>query len=191
MTSKPIPQTSPTEPAGRFPEFPPRDDMQNPIHLHDPGYQAALRRHIGAPDTTIVLGEVPVGWNTSQRQGLRVPDLLVAFDVDRAAIIEMQEYAIEVQGKPPDFVLEVASPPPAGTTIPTNGRTTPPSAYPNTGGSTHSAAPSPRRGPGGGPADRRSVPVHQHRPGGRGALPGTQRGSEPGPLLGGRPVPLV
>ena len=109
MTSKPIPQTSPTEPAGRFPESP-RDDMQNPIHLHDPGCQAALRRHFGAPDTTIVLGEVPVGWNTSQRQGLRVPDLLVAFDVDRAAIIEMQGYAIEVQSKPPDFVLEVASP---------------------------------------------------------------------------------
>ena len=84
--------------------------MQNPINLHDPGCQAALRRHFGAPDTTIVLGEVPVGWNTSQRQGLRVPDLLVAFDVDRAAIIEMQGYAIEVQSKPPDFVLEVASP---------------------------------------------------------------------------------
>ena len=84
--------------------------MQNPIHLHDPGCQAALRRHFGAPDTTIVLGEVPVGWNTSQRQGLRVPDLLVAFDVDRAAIIEMQGYAIEVQSKPPNFVLEVASP---------------------------------------------------------------------------------
>jgi Uma2 family endonuclease len=61
------------------------------------------------PETTIVLGEVPVGWNVSQRQGLRVPDLLVAFDVNRFGIIEQRGYSIHQWGKPPDFVLEVAS----------------------------------------------------------------------------------
>jgi hypothetical protein len=84
--------------------------MQNPIHLHDPGYQAALRRHFGTPHTTIVLGEVPVGRNLGQRQGLRVPDLLIAFNVNPALFHEQNGYAISEQGKPPDFVLEVASP---------------------------------------------------------------------------------
>ena len=109
MTSRPVPQKPSTGPAGRFPEFPPRDDTQNPIHLHDQSHKAARRRHLGASDTTIVLGEVPVGRNVSQRQGLRIPDLLVAFGVDRAGIIDQRGYSIEQWGKPPDFVLEVAS----------------------------------------------------------------------------------
>ena len=50
-----------------------------------------------------------MGHDVSQRQGLRVPDLLVAFDVDRAGIIEQRGYSIEQWSKPPDFVLEVAS----------------------------------------------------------------------------------
>ena len=109
MTSRPVPPKPSTGLAGRFPEFPQRDDMQNPIHLHDQSHQAALRRHLGASDATIVLGEVPVGRNVSQRQGLRSPDLLVAFGVDRAGIIDQRGYSIEQWGKPPDFVLEVAS----------------------------------------------------------------------------------
>ena len=109
MTSKPISLTPPVSPVGQFPEYPPRDDMQNPIHLHDPGYQAALRRHFGASDTTIVMGAVPVARTASQRQGVRIPDLLIAFGVDRAGIIGQRGYAIEQQGKPPDFVLEIAS----------------------------------------------------------------------------------
>ncbi len=110
MTSEPVPQALSADLADKFPVFPPRDDMQNPIYLHDQGYQATLRRHFGVPDTTIVLGEVPVGWNPSQRRGLRVPDLLIAFNVDRAGIIARQGYAINDLGKPPDFVLEIASP---------------------------------------------------------------------------------
>ena len=110
MTSKPVLRTPGTQPAGQFPEFSPRDDMQNPIYLHDPGHQAALRRHFGVPDTTVILGEVPVGWNPGQRQGLLIPDLLAAFNVDRASVIARRGYAIEEQAKPPDFVLEIASP---------------------------------------------------------------------------------
>ena len=34
-------------PDGQFPDFPPRDDMQNPIHLYDPGYPTAVRRCLG------------------------------------------------------------------------------------------------------------------------------------------------
>ena len=104
------PPRTPVDPGdGRFPVFPPRGDMQNPIYLHDPGYQAALRRYFGSPETTIVLGEVPIGRDLSQRRGLRVPDLLVAFGVGRKRIITDRGYSIEHWGKPPDFVLEIAS----------------------------------------------------------------------------------
>ena len=124
MTSRPAPRkpsTAPTErftppprtpfdPGdGLFPVFPSRGDMQNPIYLHNPGYQATLRRHFGSPESTIVLGEVPVGRDLRQRRGLRVPDLLIAFGVNPDRIIADRGYSIEQWGKPPDFVLEIAS----------------------------------------------------------------------------------
>ena len=96
-------------PDGQFPDFPPRDDLQNTLYLNLPGYQAALAVHFGAADTTLVFSEIPLGWRTGQRAGLLVPDLLVAFDTDRAAAIEQNGYSIELRGKPPDFVLEIAS----------------------------------------------------------------------------------
>ena len=123
MTSKPKhqPSKSPAErfqppprkvlghPEGKFPVFSPRGDMQNPVYLYLPGHLAALARHFGSPDTTIVLGEVPVGWNVRRRRGLRIPDLTIAFNVDRAAVIDNNGYSIDDHSKPPDFVLEVAS----------------------------------------------------------------------------------
>ena len=93
----------------RFPEFPPRDDMNNVIYLYRPSYIYALELHMGDPETTIVMGEVPLGWRPGQRQGIRRPDLMIADNVKRPLIIEQWGYAIEQQGKPPDFVLEVAS----------------------------------------------------------------------------------
>ena len=109
MTSRQIQQTPAIRPEDRFPDFPPRDDMQNSLHLDDPGLQATLRRHFGSGDTLIVLSEVPVRWTPGQREGHRIPDLLVAFDVDRALEIEQNGYSIRDQGKPPDLVLEIAS----------------------------------------------------------------------------------
>ena len=94
----------------RFPEFPPRPDMQNLLYLHDQGHVPALKNHFGDLESTLVLGEVPVGWNTRQeRAGIRIPDLIVAFNIDRAQVVEQMGYSINEQGKPPDFVLEVAS----------------------------------------------------------------------------------
>ena len=55
------------------------------------------------------MGEVPVAWSAGQREGVRIPDLLIAFGVDRAGIIEQRGYAIDREGRPPDFALEVAS----------------------------------------------------------------------------------
>ena len=92
-----------------FPDFPPRDDMQNALHLYEDGHQAILRRHFGVNETTIILSEVPVRWTPSQRQGHRIPDFLIAFEVDRPMLVYQNGYSIQDQGKPPDFVLEVAS----------------------------------------------------------------------------------
>ena len=93
-----------------FPDFPPRADMMNTENIHDHGIQAALRLYLGSPETTVVLGEVPLYWRVrTGRAGVRTPDLLIAFHIRRALISRQKGYAIEEQGKPPDFVLEVAS----------------------------------------------------------------------------------
>ena len=92
-----------------FPDFPPRDDLQNALHLHRPSLQAALTEHLGNFDSTIVLSEIPVRWTPSQGRGHRIPDLLVAFDIDREQAEFQNGYSIRDLGKPPDFVLEVAS----------------------------------------------------------------------------------
>ena len=93
----------------QFPEFPPRYDMQNIDILHEIGYVATLKRHFGMRDTTLVYGELPIGNTLTIRLGLRIPDLIIAFDCDPARAIERQGYDIDEQGKPPDFVLEIAS----------------------------------------------------------------------------------
>ena len=73
----------------QLPGLPARGDMQNPIYLHRPTHIAALDIHYGNSDTTLVIGEVPVVWS--------------------AGIIEQRGYAIDREGKPPDFAVEVAS----------------------------------------------------------------------------------
>ena len=93
-----------------FPDYPPRDDMMNTRHLHDYGNQPALRLYLGRPDTTIVLGEVPIAGDIPRGGSrVRIPDLLVAFNVNAEQILNQKGYAIRQQGKAPDLVLEVAS----------------------------------------------------------------------------------
>ena len=110
-TTKPLVRPAPpaSASAAQFPEMPPRDDMQNIINLHRPGHITALTRHLGNPETTLVLGEIPLGWIPGEATGLLVPDLIVAFDVDPDAILAARGYAVFEREKPPDFVLEVAS----------------------------------------------------------------------------------
>ena len=109
MVGKTIPITETHTKLERFPEFPPRQDMNNPLYLYRPSYIYALELYMGDPDTTIVLGEVPLGWNPRQTRGILIPDLTIADNIDRSVIIEQWGYAISQQGKPPDFALEVAS----------------------------------------------------------------------------------
>ena len=92
-----------------FPEYPPRDDMQNPIYLHEPSHMRSIAIHFGRDETTLVLSEVPVSTSASIRREHRRPDLMVSFNCDRELLIRQKGYATRTQGKPPDFVLEVAS----------------------------------------------------------------------------------
>ena len=114
MTSKLSPQAAmgagrDTGALEKFPHFPPREDMENSIYLDEPASQAALTEHLGNYDAPIVLSEIPVRWTPNQPQGHRIPDLLVAFNINRDQAIHQKGYSILDQGKPPDFVLEVAS----------------------------------------------------------------------------------
>ena len=44
------------------------------------------------------------------RELIRVPDLLIAMNVDRALVVAEMGYSIDEHGKAPDFALEIASP---------------------------------------------------------------------------------
>ena len=65
--------------------------------------------HFGNYESTFVLSEVPVSPYATIRRENRKPDLIVTFDCDRDLLIRQKGYSILAQGKPPDFVLEVAS----------------------------------------------------------------------------------
>ena len=95
-----------------FPDPPERepDDMTNFNQTNVTGNTHHLVHHLGNIETTLVAGEhyisrVP----TTDMTGLRYPDLLIAFNVDPAAYYRSNAYIISEQGKPPDFVLEIAS----------------------------------------------------------------------------------
>ena len=93
-----------------FPDPPPPEDMNDYLFLTEPGYPPALVRHFGNRDTNIVMAGVYVSYALPESQeGLFYPDLLIAFDIDREAVIARKGYAIGEQGKPPDFVLEIGS----------------------------------------------------------------------------------
>lgn len=108
MTTRQASSTPQTEVAG-FVDRPKRENLQNVRYLHRPGLITALSRYLGNPDTTLVFGEIPVDWRPRQRSGQLYPDMIVAFDIDVRFVMAERGYAIEIMGKPPDFVLEVAS----------------------------------------------------------------------------------
>ena len=105
--------TAKTAKTFRFPDPPERepDDMTSFDHLAATGSVHHLMQHLGNPDTTLVAGEHYLSEIHRPRSmsGVRYPDLLIAFNVDPAAYRASNAYIIEEQGKPPDFVLEIAS----------------------------------------------------------------------------------
>ena len=104
---------APPTPAGfRFPDPPENQDdkMSSFKQLTPTGSAHHLVQHLGNPDTTLVSGELYIAVvPTQDLTGVPYPDLLIAFDVDPAAYYRRNAYVISEQGKPPDFVLEIAS----------------------------------------------------------------------------------
>ncbi len=96
----------------RLPDPPddPESKMTNFDHLTINGNAHYLAQHLGHPETTLVTGDrYLVVRPTRNLAGSRYPDLLVAFDVNPAAYKASNGYIISDQGKPPDWVMEVAS----------------------------------------------------------------------------------
>ena len=106
---------TPTPPVpGRFrlPDIPQRDpdEVTQQKQLTITGHAHHILQHLGNFDTTLVTADrwIIVEPGTF-RELARYPDLLVAFDVDPELYEASNGYIISEQGKPPDFVLEVAS----------------------------------------------------------------------------------
>ena len=110
MTSKTTTLTQIGKELGRFPDYPPRDDMQNWLYLYDTSVITSLAIHYANEPNVTVASEVPVGPSLPVRDNARIPDLMFVRDGDRELMEEQRGYAIDRQGKAPDFVLEVASP---------------------------------------------------------------------------------
>ena len=109
MTTKETTLTQEASQPERFPEFPPRDDMQNTNHLHLRSVLTSLEIYFAPRPNTLVHSEMPVSPTLGMQQGVRIPDLMVVLDCDIEDAYRIDGYAIDRQGKPPDFVLEVAS----------------------------------------------------------------------------------
>ena len=95
-----------------FPDPPedPDDKMTSFDHLTATGSVRDLIVHLGNRETTLVAGDRYLAVApTRSLSGVRYPDLLVAFGADPEAYRRSNAYVISEQGKPPDFVLEVAS----------------------------------------------------------------------------------
>ena len=100
----------------RLPDPPERepDDMTSAQQLSENGNHHALKIHLGKPDRTIVAAERRLGPVRQEppegdTDRFRYPDLLVAFDVNPALFQDRNGYLVSDQGKPPDFILEIAS----------------------------------------------------------------------------------
>ena len=109
---KPASLTSPSPGRFRLPDIPERepDEVTQFDELFKTGRSHALAVHLGNPETTLVEADRWIIVEPGTFRNLaRYPDLLVAFGVDPSAYEASNGYVISEQGKPPDFVLEVAS----------------------------------------------------------------------------------
>ena len=97
----------------RLPEPPERepDEVTAFDHIYERGNNHNLFMHFGKPDTTLVVADK---WIVARpefnKARARRPDLLIAFDVSREDYRASNGYIVSEQGKPPDFIMEVASP---------------------------------------------------------------------------------
>ena len=90
-------------------QTPPTDDLRDRFHaILTPGY------HYPYHPTILIGSQIPIYYEAA-RPGVSgppphvIPDCLIAFDVDTSAIWARVGYDPIQNGKPPDFVMEVAS----------------------------------------------------------------------------------
>ena len=111
-TPKPVTAPAPGSPEFiRFPDPRPCDlDMTTYHYVNFPAYPPALADHLGNLDTTVILSETAAGLRpTRSYDDILFPDMLIALNANAAAARARNGYLVPEQGKPPDFVLEVAS----------------------------------------------------------------------------------
>ena len=108
MTTKP--RAARTFPPLPYPPERKPEDMTSFDHLTKNGGAHHLAQHFGHPDTTVVGGErYIIREPDTPAADRRFPDLLIAFGADPQAYQDSNSYVISEQGKPPDFVMEIAS----------------------------------------------------------------------------------
>ena len=96
----------------RLPEPPERepDEVTAFDHIYEHGNNRYLALHFGRLDTTLVVADKwMVASEEFNRARARRPDLLIAFDVSPEDYRASNGYIVSEQGKPPDFIMEVAS----------------------------------------------------------------------------------
>ena len=101
-----------TTPRFRLPDPPERevDEATRLDQIYLRGMSDYLAHHLGNRDTTLITAD---RWIVASPEDNRArpirPDMLIAFNVSRQIYRENNGYVSSEQGKPPDFVLEVAS----------------------------------------------------------------------------------
>ena len=101
-----------TTPRFRLPDPPERelDEVTALDQIYNRGMSDYLAHHFGNRDTTLITADRwIVASPEDNRARARRPDLLIAFNVSPEIHRENNSYVSSDQGKPPDFVLEVAS----------------------------------------------------------------------------------
>ncbi len=96
----------------RLPDPPPReiDEVTAFDHIYEIGDLGNLALHFGNPETTLVTADRYIVATPEQdKSRARRPDLLIAFNVRPEDYRQSNGYISSEQGKPPDFVMEVAS----------------------------------------------------------------------------------
>ena len=95
-----------------LPDPPRKKDLQQTENFERPAVMNTVARFFGAlrdDSDVLVSGSGYVCASRSQLPHAPYPDMVIAFGVDRTALINNNGYEIDRVGKPPDFVLEVAS----------------------------------------------------------------------------------
>ncbi len=94
--------------SGQLPD-PPRPYIDMQQHPYATAAFTILDAHFRERPDVFVGGEGYLCRNTRDRSDWVKPDCLVAFGVDPDAILDRNGYVIDEVGKPPEFVLEIAS----------------------------------------------------------------------------------